>query len=123
MPKTKTKTTTQAQKIQSLGFVQTPFGQAEVKITRYPAGGALAVFLEHEFGEPLATFSVNLRPYGVTTAPEAFCAKTYAENADLVQPLLDSGWFEVTDKRAESGFVVAPIWRLREAEKLLPMLH
>ncbi|NJN00205.1 MAG: hypothetical protein HC793_00520 [Aquincola sp.] len=83
----------------------------------------MAVFLEHEFGEALATFSVNLRPYGVCTAPEEFCAKTYEENASLVQPLLDSGWFEVTDKSARSGFATVPIWRLREPEKLLASLH
>lgn len=114
---------TQTQKIHSLGIVQTTFGQAEVKVTRYPVGGALAVILELEDGEPLTTFSVNLRPYGVHTEPDEFCAKTYEENADLVQPLLASGWFEVTGKSARSGFVTVPIWRLHEAEKLLSMLH
>ncbi len=112
-----------SQKIHSLGVVQTPYGQAEVKVTRYPSGGALAVFLECDDGEPLATFSVNLGPYGVPTAPGEFCAKTYGENADLVQPLLASGWFEVTPRSANSGHVSVPIWRLRDAETTLPWLH
>jgi hypothetical protein len=109
-------------KIHTLGTVETPYGRAEVKVTRYPAGGALAVFLECEDGEPLATFSVNLGPQGVQTAPDEFCAKTYSENADLVQPLLDSGWFEVTERSVASGFTQAPIWRLRDA-KLLERLQ
>lgn len=109
-------------KFHSLGTVETPYGRADVKITRYPAGGALAVFLECEDGEPLAVFSTNLGPQGVPTAPDEFCAKTYNENAELVQPLLESGWFEPTGRRAVSGLVQVPIWRLRDPD-VLKRLH
>lgn len=112
-----------SQQFHSLGTVPTPYGKAEVKVTRYPQGGALAVFLESDEGDPIATFSVNLGAYGVSTAPGEFCAKTYGENADLVQPLLATGWFEVTSRSASSGHVVVPIWRLVNAEKTLPWLH
>jgi hypothetical protein len=106
----------------SLGTIETPYGLAEVKLTRYPKGGALAVFLECEDGEPLAVFSVNLGPYGVPTAPEEFCAKTYSENEPLVEPLLATGWFEQTGRTARSGFVTVPIWRLRDLA-VLGTLH
>lgn len=112
-----------SQKVHCLGVIETPFGQAQVKVTRYPKGGALAVFLECEDGEPLATFSVNLKPYGVAIAADEFCAKTYEENNDLVRPLIASGWFEVTGRCASSGFVTVPIWRLVDAAKTLEHLH
>jgi hypothetical protein len=122
MPNTSPASVPAAFPILRLGTVDTPYGRAEVKITRYPAGGALAVFLECEDGEPLATFSVNLGPYGVRTARDEFCAKTYSENAELVQPLIDSGWFEVTARTVASGFTQVPIWRLRDAG-LMEQLH
>lgn len=111
------------QKFHCLGAVETSYGQAQVKLTRYPKGGALAVLLESDEGEPLATFSVNLRPYGVSTAPHEFCAKTYEENSDLVRPLLGSGWFEVTERCATAGYTTVPIWRLTNPEGVLAQLQ
>jgi hypothetical protein len=62
----------------------------------------------------LATFSTNLVPYGASVAEDEFCVKTWSENEVLVAPMLATGLFEDTCRRVPSGYVVAPVWRIKD---------
>ena len=107
-----------------IGRVTTPFGEALIRVGRYPAGGAIAVQLEDSHtGEPLATFSTNLVPYGARVADTEFCAKVWAENELLVAPMLSTGLFEDTGRTEASGYVLAPVWRIRNPEHVPPMVR
>lgn len=105
-----------------IGRVTTPFGEALIRLGRYPAGGAIAVQLEDaNTGEPLATFSTNLVPYGARVTDTEFCAKVWSENEPLVAPMLSTGLFEDTGRTEASGYVQAPVWRIRNPEHVPPM--
>lgn len=107
--------------MQTIGNLVTPYGKASIHIGRYPHGGAIFIGLrsddpEDEFSESLATFSVNLKSYGCPLDDDEFNVKNWEENACLVEPMLATGLFEVTGKVFPSGFVVSPVWRLRNPE-------
>ena len=101
---------------QCIGRIDTPYGSATILVGRYPAGGAIAIQLvdDDEPMEPIATFSTNLVPYGATVANDEFCVKTWSENEVLVAPMLATGLFEDTGRRVPSGYVVAPVWRIKD---------
>lgn len=99
---------------QRIGAISTPFGRADICVGRYPSGGAVAVQLYLRNGELLITFSTNLVPYGGRLADDEFLAKTWSENEPFVQPMLDTGLFEVTGRTRPSGYVVAQVWRIRD---------
>ena len=106
---------------QVIGRVMTPYGDALVHVGRYPAGGAIAVQLVGaDTGEPLGIISTNLVPYGARIADPEFCAKVWSENEPLVAPMLSSGLFEDTGRIEPSGFVLAPVWRIRAREHVPP---
>lgn len=107
---------------QVIGRVTTPFGKADIHVGRYPAGGAIAVQLVGAAtGEPLGVFSTNLVPYGARVANTEFCAKVWSENEPLVEPMLSSGLFEDTGRTEASGYVMAPVWRIRNPEHVPPL--
>ena len=99
-----------------IGHISTPYGDAAILVGRYPAGGAIAIQLvdDEDPSEPLATFSTNFVPYGASVAEDEFCVKTWSENEVLVAPMLATGLFEDTGRRVPSGFVVAPVWRIKD---------
>jgi len=99
-----------------IGHISTPYGNAAILVGRYPAGGAIAIQLvdDDDPSEPLATFSTNLVPYGASVAEDEFCVKTWSENEVLVAPMLATGLFEDTGRRVPSGYVDAPVWRIKD---------
>jgi hypothetical protein len=103
-----------------LGHIATPFGRAAILVGRYssgsPAGGPIAIqlFDDDDPPEPLATFSTNLAPYGAVLADDEFCVKTWSENEVLVAPMFATGLFEDTGRRIPTGYVVAPVWRIKD---------
>ena len=101
---------------QFIGRIDTPYGSATILVGRYPAGGAIAIQLvaDDEPTEPMATFSTNLVAYGAQVACDEFCVKTWSENEVLVSPMLSTGLFEDTGKRVPSGYVVSPVWRIKD---------
>ena len=107
---------------QRIGRIETPYGSAALLVGRYPAGGAIAVQLvsNDEPTEPLATFSTNLVPYGAQLSSDEFCVKTWSENEALVAPMLSTGLFEDTGKRVPSGYVVSPVWRIKDPTNVPP---
>lgn len=81
--------------------------------------GPLAVVLECEDGEPLATLSVNM--YKPTCSADSrdlpadcFYVKRWSENEELSADALASGLFTERNDlgMAEGGFVEAPVWQI-----------
>jgi hypothetical protein len=109
-----------------IGRFVTPYGNAAILVGRYfsasPAGGAIAIqFVDDEDpSEALATFSTNLAPSGAVLADDEFCVKTWSENEVLVAPMLATGLFEDTGRRVPSGYVVAPVWRIKDPANVPP---
>lgn len=101
--------------MKTIGQVQTKsYGAASIEVGRYPHGGAIYVQLMCKDGEPLGTFSTNLVPYGASLQRDEFTVKSWGENEPLVESMLATGMFEDTGRRVESGFVQAPVWRMRD---------
>ena len=99
-----------------IGHISTPYGQAAILVGRYPVGGAIAIQLvdDESLSKPLATFTTNIVPYVAAVAEDEFCVKTWNENEVFVAPMLDTGLFEDTGRRVPSGYVVAPVWRIKD---------
>jgi len=112
-----------SQPTQFIGRVSTPYGPAVILVGRYPAGGAIAVQLvaDGAIPEPMATFSTNLVPSGAEVESDEFNVKSWSENEALVQPLMATGLFEDTGKRVPSGYVVSPVWRLKDPANVPPV--
>jgi len=109
--------------IKVIGKVKTDrYGTVAVLVGRYPAGNAVFVNMVNRRGEPIATFSVNLVPYGAEIADDEFTVKTWGGNEQFVAPMLAAGWFEDTGRRVPTGYVEAQVWRIKDA-KLVPERH
>ena len=106
----------------SIGRTDMPYGSATILVGRYPAGGAIAIQLvaDDEQAEPMATFSTNLVPCGAEVSRDELCVKTWSENEVFVAPMLSTGLFEDTGKRVPSGYVVSPVWRIRDPANVPP---
>jgi hypothetical protein len=89
--------------------VQTQFGLLQVEYRTYLVDEGLAVMLTKN-GELFATLSVNLPDHPL--GKDEFHAKTWSENAPLVEPLLASGLFIDTGRRVDCGFTQASVWRI-----------
>ncbi|MFN4267060.1 MAG: hypothetical protein ACK4F8_15080 [Aquabacterium sp.] len=102
-----------------IGTVQTQFGQIHAEVGRYPKGGAIYVqFYTHAEGypEPFLTLSTNILPVGGGLGSDELCVKTWSENEPFIEDIFNSGWFEDTGRKVASGFVRAPIWRLKDSK-------
>ena len=98
------------------------WGRLSVRIGRYPAGGQIAISLiDADTHHPVAAFSTNLVAHGAEIAPDSFAVKNWSENAPLVKPMLDSGLFQDTDHRIRTGFVEAPVWRMKDRDLVPPI--
>lgn len=97
----------------------------QVSVLRATYGGAkgpLAVILQCEDGEPLATLSVNMyRPDcsqdSEDLPADCFYVKQWSENEVIAAEALESGLFVERDDlpKASSGFVFAPVWQIKGA--------
>ena len=107
---------------QLIGRIDTPYGSATILVGRYPAGDAIAIQLvaEDEPTEPMATFSTNLVPCGAQVSRDEFCVKAWSENEVFVAPMLSTGLFEDTGKRLPYGYVVSPVWRIKDPAHVPP---
>tara|TARA_R100000329_G_scaffold26694_1_gene24934 strand:- start:1035 stop:1355 length:321 start_codon:yes stop_codon:yes gene_type:complete len=97
-----------------IGHIAVPYGSADLtaNVTKY-ADGNIAVQLFDGFS-PYATLSVNLPEDAHLLEDNEFFVKSWSENEPLVEPLLSTGIFEDTGKRAFAGHITASIWRLIE---------
>ncbi len=106
---------------QFIGSISTPYGDASIHLGRYPSGGAIAVELLLDTTQDGWTFSTNLVPYGARIADDEFTVKTWSENEALVEPMLATHLFEDTGRRIPTGYVQAPVWRLRDPRHVPPV--
>jgi hypothetical protein len=106
-----------------IGHLPTPLGDAAILVGRYTVGHAIAIRLvdDDDPTETLATFSTNLAHAGADLADDEFCVKTWSENEAVVAPMLATGLFEDTGRRVSSGYVVAPVWRIKDPANVPPV--
>lgn len=97
-------------------FTSGQWGRVNVMRASY-ATGAMAVLLQMEDGEPLATLSVNFDD-SLGLPPDCFYLKNWSENELVMEDVDSCGLFKLrTDlpPRA-SGFVLAPVYQLTKGE-------
>jgi hypothetical protein len=75
------------------------------------ADGTPAILATDASGAPYATLSVNT---GRPLAPRHLAIKTWSENEGLAEAARTSGLFEETAMTIPTGFVQAPVWRIRD---------
>lgn len=108
-----------------IGTVQTQYGQIHAEVGRYPKGGAIYVqFYSYADGypEPFLTLSTNILSVGTGLAPDELCVKVWSENEPFIEDIFNAGWFENTGRTVSSGFVSAPVWRLKNEQHVPPLL-
>lgn len=100
-------------------FESKRYGRSEVYSTRYLRGHRVAIYVKSTSGERLAVASANVVEADLEEGE--FCVPVH--NLDrkdpqfgrsLLDDLVDSGLFEDTGKTVPSGFVVMPVWRLKD---------
>jgi hypothetical protein len=79
------------------------------------SNGRVAVLLERD-GVPYSRLAVNLPQEEIQN--DEFFASTYEENAELREPLLASGLFKDTGRRAKSALVELELWKLTSCATL-----
>ena len=111
------------QKFRTIGEIELAgLGRAVVHAGRYVHGGQIAITLTDAAGfEPIGIFSVNLAANGVSLAKDEFAVKGWSENAPLFAPMLASGLFRDTGRRILTGYVSAPIWRIKDPAHVPPL--
>ena len=98
------------------------YGNALVRVGRYPQGGQLAINLvDATTSEPIATLSTNLAAYNRPTDADAAGIKVWSENVPLIEPLLASGLFKDTGERVSADHGEIPIWQLANPEHVPPL--
>ena len=65
-------------------------------------------------------FSVNIPPRTKELADNEFFVKAWDENGPLVEPMLATGLFEETGRLVPTGYVFAPVWRIKQTVQLPP---
>ena len=102
-----------------LSFPTRQFGTAIVQKLAYQKGDHLAVQLDDENGEGLATLSINIPESAHLLGKDEFFAKTYSENETIARDALASGIFRDTG-RTSGGALDAPIWVSTHSQHFLP---
>lgn len=105
--------------MKTIGRANTVYGKVLIRVGRYPAGGALYVDLFNKADGPVTTLSTNLVPYGAAVASDEFTVKCWSENEPVIDAMLATGLFEDTGRRIPTGYVTAPVWRIKDA-RLVP---
>ena len=96
--------------------------RAAVRAGRYRHGGQIAITLtDAATGEPYGVLSTNLAAYGAKIEPDAFAVKNWSENAELAASMQACGLFEDTGERIATGYVQAPVWRIKDPAHVPPM--
>lgn len=103
-------------------FQSRRWGRVHVQRATYGGSdGPVAVILQCEDGEPLATLSVNMyKPecsHDSSDLPaDCFYVKAWSENEAIADEALRSGLFAIrTDLGcARSGFITAPVWQIKD---------
>jgi hypothetical protein len=87
-------------------------GQAlKVDIRMYATNGRPAIVLVDENDSVFGTLTTNVE-YVDLVIDEEIIVKDWSENEMLAKAMFETGWFEDTERRVKTGFVLAPVWRV-----------
>lgn len=83
------------------------------EVSHYVNTGRLAIVVMGggDFPEPFGNLTVNIPE--AELEPGEICVRDWAENEMLAAVALETGLFEDTGKRVPTGYVTAPIWRVK----------
>jgi len=99
-----------------LGPIDTRYGKALVHLLEYQHGKRMAVQLMDAYDYGLiATLSVNLPDESIEKGE--FFVKGWNENEQIIEDCRKSGLFTDTGKRVKTGFVMAEVWRMKNAKE------
>jgi hypothetical protein len=93
-----------------LGTITLDGEQITLRESTY-ADGSPAVLATDASGAPYATLSVNT---GRPLAPRHVAIKIWSENEQVAAAARTSGLFEESGFSIPTGFVEAPVWRIRD---------
>ncbi len=85
--------------------------ECRFELKEYPNKRLALQVVTTEYGEPYGTLSVNLPD--VAIPPECIAVKNYSENEEMAAAAYETGIFEDTGVRAQTGFVSVPIWKIK----------
>lgn len=91
-----------------IGYIHA-FDEKLAVVERHYGHGTARYDCLSEQGEPYGTLT-KVVP-GVQLADGEVLIKTYSENEPFRQPLLESGLFEDTGRRVNSGYINLEVWR------------
>ena len=100
--------------MRKIARVETRFGMADLEIDRYKSSGYISLRLIGKRGEVITTFSTNLPMSNFKVGADELTVKTWDENAYLVEPMLKTGLFLITNRTCRNGFVDSPVWKIRD---------
>ena len=90
----------------------TVFGEECCFVTKnYPNGRLALQVVTAQYGEPFGVLSVNVPDVNVPDG--CIAVKNYSENEPLAAAAYETGLFEDTGVKAQTGFVSVPIWRIK----------
>lgn len=93
--------------------IHTRFGEAELNFKKYSNGRTAIQLLDDEHFV-MATLTVNLPDAKLND--DEFAVKVWSENDGISQDAFKSGLFIDTGKRISTGYVIAPVWKLKQVE-------
>jgi glutaminase len=85
----------------------------EFKIRSYSNSEPAILIICKDDGSQYGTLSVNLPP--INLGFNELAIKAWSENEELAKAAMETGLFEDTGKRIETGFVEAQVWRLKNS--------
>ena len=85
-------------------------------VSKYIQNDSPAIQIMDQTGLPYAVLTVNV-PDAKLDEGE-FCIKNWSENYEIVQKVSELNLFEDTGKVVPTGYVEAPVWRLKEGVSL-----
>lgn len=87
------------------------YGKVFFKLGQYCDNDRLAIRLVDTIGLPITTLTVNLPDEELSEGE--FFVKTWSENEQIAQELLNTDIFLDTGKRVPTGWVEASVWKFK----------
>lgn len=82
-----------------------------ITVEEYQASKTIALQLVDELDDYYCMLSVNI-PESKMLPPDHVFIKNWSENEKVAEAAFATGLFEDTGKKAQSGYVQAPLWRI-----------
>lgn len=90
----------------------TVFGdECRFELKEYPNKRLALQVVTTKYGEPMGMLSVNLPDVAIPDG--CIAVKNYSENEAMAAAAYETGVFEETGVKAQTGFVSVPIWKIK----------